>query len=162
MESPEDTMSEHAPASLSDKVRASAEEAVAGTSAFVVDVVVRGRIGARVVEVFLDSDAGLGIDELAQFSREIGLLLEAGDVIDGRYRLDVSTPGLERPLVPRQFARNVGRTLRVVTAADEASTVVQGTLAEVGPDRILVKDGTGTDHEVSFSSIQEAKIVLPW
>ena len=55
--------------SLADRVRALAEEAAADTDLFVVDVEVRGYQGSRVVEVFADSEAGAGSDDLAALSR---------------------------------------------------------------------------------------------
>lgn len=152
---------------LKERIQAVVDETIAGTDVFLVEITIRGRVGARVVEVFLDQDDGIGVDQLAALSRQIGLLLDAADVIDGKYRLDVSTPGLERPLVPRQLPRNVGRKLRVVVAGPSSEgaakpEVMEGTLVSADPDRIVVRDGTGRDHEVSVQFINEAKVLLPW
>lgn len=155
------------PAGLRERVTALVEETIAGTPVFVVDIVVRGRTGARLVEVFLDSDEVLGVDHLASISRELALLLDAGDVLDGSYRLNVSTPGLDRPLVARQFPRNVGRTLRVLfSGAGDAGPVslpaVEGILVAADTERVVIRDPAGLERQVPVRSIQEAKVVLPW
>lgn len=156
------------PKGLAERIQAVVEETIAGTDVFLVEITIRGRVGARVVEVFLDHDDGIGVDQLAALSRQVGLLLDAADIVDGKYRLDVSTPGLDRPLVPRQLPRNVGRKLRLVVASQSASTdatkseIMEGTLVSADPERIVVRDGTGQDREVSVQFINEAKVLLPW
>ena len=100
--------------SLADRIRGFAEEAVADTDLFVLGVEVRGFQGSRVVEVFVDSSTGAGSDDLTALSRSLGFLLDTEDVVKGTYRLDVSTPGADRPIAdPRQYPQHVGRTLAV-------------------------------------------------
>ena len=82
--------------SLADRIRVFAEEAAVDTDLFVVDVEVRGFQGSRVVEVFVDGEAGAGSDDLTALSRSLAFLLDTEDFIKGRYRLDVSTPGADR------------------------------------------------------------------
>ncbi|NNE70248.1 MAG: ribosome maturation factor RimP, partial [Rhodothermales bacterium] len=125
----------------------------------IVDIVVRGRQGSRVVEVFLDSDDGIGLDQLASFSREVGFLLEAEDVIKGKYRLNVSSPGADRPLtLPRQMRKHVGRKLSVKR---EEGKPVQGVLQSADDEGITLKKGK-EEVRLAFDSIQEARVVLPW
>lgn len=82
-----------------------------------VDLVRRGHTNSTVVEVIVDNIEGPTLEDLALVSRAIGALLdrdEISPVIPGRYRLEVTTPGLDRPLdEPWQFAKNVGRLLKV-------------------------------------------------
>jgi ribosome maturation factor RimP len=150
------------------RVRSFAEEALEGTALFVVDVVVRGAEGRRVVEVYIDGPQGAGIDELAEASRRLSFLLDAEDVIPGSYRLDVSSPGADRPLSDaRQYPRHIGRTLRVSYMADAGDpgeevtlTGVLRTAEEAGislqvpgrPDAVFI------DH----AAIRDARVVLPW
>lgn len=152
------------------RVRALAEEALDGSDLYLVDVVVRGGMGGRVVEVFAESDAGAGSDDIVAYSRRLSFLMDTEDPIKGRYRLDVSTPGADRPLkLPRQYGRHVGRDLRVVLAPDEGSAedaegrVVTGRLAEAGPDAFAL-DLSGSEEplRVPYESVREARVVLPW
>jgi ribosome maturation factor RimP len=81
----------------------------------------RGQRNTTVVEVIVDSEQGVGIDELAELNRWIGALLdEHEEAIAGRYRLEVSSAGLDRPLEHDwQYRKNIGRLLKL-TYDDEA------------------------------------------
>lgn len=150
--------------SLADRIRALTEEVLAGTSYFVVDLQVRGHPGTRVVEIYVDGDDDLGHDDLATVSREIGFLLEVEDVVKGSYKLEVSSPGIKRPLqVPRQYRKNVGRTLRVRyrTDADDEEIVV-GDLTDADDDGIELELPSGDVLQVPFDRLNEARIELPW
>ena len=150
-----------APDALADRVRALAEEAAADTDLFVVDVEVRGYEGSRVVSVFADAEAGAGADDLAALSRSLSFLLDTEDVVKGRYRLDVSTPGADRPLGDRrQYRQHVGRTLAVTYEAGEDQLVTaQGELVSTDADALTLD---GQPAPIPFDSIREARVQLPW
>jgi ribosome maturation factor RimP len=148
---------------LADRVRALAEEAAAETDLFVVGVEVRGFQGSRVVEVFADSEAGAGADDLARLSRSLGFLLDTEDVVKGRYRLDVSTPGADRPLADRrQYAQHVGRTLDVTYDADDEEQSVTGALVGVADRQFEIEPSDGSTVAVPFDAVREARVALPW
>ena len=126
-----------------------------------VDVEVRGFQGSRVVEVFVDGEAGAGSDDLTALSRSLAFLLDTEDFIKGRYRLDVSTPGADRPIAdPRQYPQHVGRTLALsVDREVEELVTVQGELVAI-EDGALVLDGETAP--IPFDAIRDARVVLPW
>jgi ribosome maturation factor RimP len=149
---------------LVDRVRALVNEVLVHTPHFVVELDVRGARGSQVVEVFIDSDEELDVDEVARVSREVGFLLDTEDLFPSRYHLNVSTPGVDRPLrLPRQYAKNVGRTLQVHYARDaEHNTEVVGTLTAAGEDGIdIALDDDETKH-IPYHAIHWAKVQLPW
>lgn len=151
------------PDPLQTRVRSLADEATEGTGLFVVEVVVRGRPGGRVVEVFADSPTGAGLDELAELSRRLSFLLDTEDPIKGQYRLDVSTPGASRPLLDRrQYGRHAGRDLQVAHVADGEEATASGTLAAVDDDGIDLDLTDGGRLRLSFEAIREARVLLPW
>lgn len=81
---------------------------------FLVDVKIKGAFGNRRLLVFVDADADLTIDRCGKLNREIGNKLEETDLIDGKYTLEVSSPGLDFPLEKiRQYKKNIGRQLIV-------------------------------------------------
>jgi ribosome maturation factor RimP len=82
---------------------------------FIVEVQVSPSKIRPKVTVLIDSDAGISIDECAEISRKLDDLIEAEELIPHAYTLEVSSPGVDYPLaMPRQFRKNIGRTLRVV------------------------------------------------
>ncbi len=91
--------------------------------ATVLEIVRRGHTNSTVLEVVVDSVAGLRLDSVAKISRGISDLLddeENEEVIRGRYRLEVTTPGLDRPLeFPWQYTKNIGRMVKTSWRDDE-------------------------------------------
>ena len=151
--------------SLTDRVRDLAGEVIAGSPLYLVDLAVRGQKGSRVVEIFVDSDEGLSVDELARVSREVGFLLETEEVIDGKYKLNVSSPGIDRPLVlPRQFKKNIGRRLEVQVQPEEGGSkkTLQGELVSADEEGIELAFGNKETRRIRYAEVARAKIQLPW
>lgn len=89
----------------------------------------------RAVVDLPDGPGGVSSDALADVSREISRALDEADLFKGAYILEVSTPGLDRPLTqPRHFRRAEGRLVTVTTAEG----TITGRLTEVGTDAIVV------------------------
>ena len=66
------------------------------------------------LRIFLDKAGGIGLDDCQKFSELIGKVLDETDIINGPYILEVSSPGLDRPLKkPRDFIREQGKTVDV-------------------------------------------------
>jgi ribosome maturation factor RimP len=83
-------------------------------------------VGGKRIEVYVDSDSGLDIRKCQQITRHLTVLWETNPEIGEKYDLEVSSPGITRPLqFPRQYVKNIGRNL-VVTKKD--GTVVTGAL----------------------------------
>ena len=149
---------------VDERVRRVVEDVLAAFPLYVVEIIVRGVKGSRAVDVYVDGDEGVAVDTLAKVNREIGFLLETEEVIEGRYTLNVSSPGVDRPLrLPRQYKKNIGRTLRIKYMEDEKRSVVQGELINAADEFVELKaKGGNTTQRVSMEDIVESKIVLPW
>ena len=148
-----------------DRVRSLVEEVLAGTPYFIVECDVRGAPGAQAVDVFLDSDEALGVDTLARINREIGFLLDTEAVLPGRYRLNVSSPGVDRPLkLPRQYRKNVGRKLRVHhrKPGGDGNTETLGDLVEADDEAVEVAVSGAQRQRIPYDDILWAKVQLPW
>ncbi len=147
---------------LTSRIRVLAEEIIGEGEIYIVDVQVRGQQGSRVVEVYADADQGISLDQLSELSRELEFLLDTEDVIKGRYLLNVSSPGADRPLTdPRQYGRHIGRDLRVTLEEDGAQRQVTGTLTDVGDESVTL-EVKGMPEKLSFAAISEARVQLPW
>ena len=148
-----------------DRVRGLVEEVLAGTPHFIVECDVRGAPGSQAVDVFLDSDEALGVDTLAEINREIGFLLDTEGVLAGRYRLNVSSPGIDRPLkLPRQYRKNVGRRLRVHhrKPGGDGNTETLGDLVEADDEAVEMVVSDAERRRIRYDDILWAKVQLPW
>jgi ribosome maturation factor RimP len=99
--------------------------------------------GRLILRLLLDRpDAHVTLDELARVSRELGDVLDAHDAVPGRYHLECSSPGLDRPLVrPEHFRRALGRRVHVRTHEPVAGRrQFHGVLEGVADDRVTVRD----------------------
>ena len=86
-----------------------------GVQLYDLEFVGQGR--QRILRIFIDSEKGVSIDDCANVSRGLNVLLDVEDLIpDGAYELEVSSPGLERKLTrTRHFESAIGKTVRVKT-----------------------------------------------
>jgi ribosome maturation factor RimP len=135
----------------------------AAHGAYIIEIVVRGERTGKVVEVYLDADSGLSTDACAAVSRELSEVLDSEEAIQGAYHLVVSSPGIDRPLkYPRQYAKHLGRKLRVTHNVGGARTSVEGTLAAVTEEGVTVEVKGKEPVGVRFDEIVEAKVLPAW
>lgn len=114
----------------------------------------------RIVIVYLTKTGGVTLDECALFSRKLGEELEMFDIIPERYFLEVSSPGIERPLkLKSHYKSAINEKIAVEWQAGEVKHSNMGTLLEVNPDSILIND-RGTQIDIPFSGISRAKTVF--
>src|SRR5215475_11110791 len=103
---------------------------------------------------------GVTLEELARVSRELGDVLDAHDAVTGRYHLECSSPGLNRPLVrPEHFRRAVGKRVDVRTHEPHAGRrQFHGVLEAVADDAITVHDPDAGVVSFALDSIERASI----
>lgn len=112
------------------------------------------------VRLFIDKDGGVGIEDCADVSRQVSAILDVEDPIADKYNLEVSSPGLDRPLFTlSQFERFVGQDVSIhlrIPVADRRKW--QGKLEKVDNDMItLVVDGQ--EQVFVFGNVQKANVV---
>jgi ribosome maturation factor RimP len=104
---------------IPEELRSVIEPIVQDHALELVDVEILGGRGARVVRVTIDTPTGDGrvpVEQCVAVSREVGTQLDERDAISGRYRLEVSSPGLDRMLArEKDFAAAVGQDVRIET-----------------------------------------------
>lgn len=148
-----------------EKVLEIADEVISGTDLYVVEVKVRGHQGSLVVDVFLDRDGDLDIDALADVNREISFLMDTNDIVKGSYRLNVSSPGVDRPLsLPRQYQKNKGRKMLVRYQSSDSVDIVEvtGTMVASDDDAIVIELNGEDRRRLPYGDIVSAKVKLPW
>lgn len=119
------------------------------------------------VRVILDREGGVDVDEIAEATRAISRALDDHDPQPGRrYTLEVSSPGVERPLrEPRQFIKAVGETVTVRTATGgQGERRLKGKLvaADEGGFTLEGEGLPGASRRFSYAEIERARTVFEW
>ena len=121
-------------------------------------------VGKRTfLRVFIDKEGGVTLDDCEVFSRRLEALLDVEDPMAGPYTLEVSSPGLDRPLKNLDdFKRNVGRMVRVVTKESiENQSFFIGRLEGVDGDSLrLSLSGGKKEVAIPLSSVSKARLEI--
>ncbi len=127
---------------------------------FVIDINFRGDNRKKIIEVFVDAEKNIDADNLAEISREINSVLEEQDIIQQAYRLDVSTPGVDRPLkFLKQFPKHINRNFEVTyKAGDEARTITGKLLSVEREELTFLSDKK--EVLIEFKNITTAKVII--
>jgi ribosome maturation factor RimP len=112
------------------------------------------------LRVFVDKEGGITVDDCADISRQISAVLDVEDPISSAYMLEVSSPGLDRPLLkPEQYARYKGHKVRVRTvSAVLGRKKFNGPMTQVD-DQGIVVDVDGELYDIPFDVIDKANLV---
>ena len=115
--------------------------------------------GNGFVRLYLDAEAGITIDDCERVSRAVSELLDVEDPVAGRYTLEVSSPGLDRPLrTAAHFARFVGETVFVeLVQPQDGRRRFQGALAAAGAQTIEI-EMDGLRHVLPVAGIRKAHL----
>ena len=126
-----------------------------------VDVELAGSHHNPILRVYIDSPVGVNVDDCARVSRQLSALLDVEDPLPGQYTLEVSSPGVDRPLVtPDDFKRFVGETIKVKMHVPLAGgrRNFSGRLVDVAADHVVVE--VDKEHfDLAFDSMERARLV---
>jgi ribosome maturation factor RimP len=134
-------------------------------AALEVELVDIEHVGAT-VRVVIDRPGGVDLEVISRATRQISHLLDEVDPMADRYTLEVSSPGLERPLrVPAHFVRAIGSTISVKTVSGvDGDRRVTGLLLSAGDDEIEVEVDAPSEarRRVRYTDIEKARTVFAW
>ena len=140
---------------LADKIWTILEPVVQQQGYEIVEVEVHGN-RRSVLRVFLDGPSGIGIDKCAEFSRLFSDILDVEDPIKNAYDLEVSSPGLNRPLRKlAHFKKQIGEEVQVRASTPDGLRKFRGKLKEVHDDKIVLGDG----RTIPFGDIDAANVI---
>ena len=147
-------------------VKAVAQRVTGGRGFELVDVEVkRGRDG-HVVRLFVDKEGGIGLDELQSVSEEVSAILDAEDPIESAYTLEVSSPGLDRPLKNEaDYRRFVGRLVKLASYEPvEGRRHWTGRLTSVDDGVLVValEKEKGAVARVPLAKVSHGRLEVEW
>jgi ribosome maturation factor RimP len=149
---------------LSPTLEAALREICTREGVVLVEVVIRGSHERRIVEIYVDKPEGISLDECGNLSEPIGTMLEETEAFPMAYRLEISSPGVSRPLqFSWQYARNVGRLLVLERKNGE---IIKGRINAVSSDvergELLTLDAPkGTISKTAAKKAGASGIVFP-
>jgi ribosome maturation factor RimP len=126
-----------------------------------VDAELAGGGRGATLRVYIDSPQGITVEDCADVSRQISAILDVEDPIQGSYTLEVSSPGLDRPLVtPEDFRKRLGETVKAKLRRPDpmGRRNFSGKLLEVKADSIVL-EVDNEQHELAFEVIERARLV---
>lgn len=127
---------------------------------FFIDLVIRGDKRQQIFEVFIDSEEGVTTDDCADVSRAIHEFFDQHEEDFYDYRLDVSSPGVDRPLkYIQQFHKHIGRDFKVSYETDSGKKKQKGELLKIKGNDLLFKFGK-EEIILPFEKIIEAKVQI--
>lgn len=150
-----------------ERIRAMAERVVASHGLEVFDIQLRRESIGWVVRVFIDRpgpsgtpDDSVGVEDCARVSRELSAILDVEDPLDRAYTLEVSSPGLDRPLRgERDFRRFAGRRAKVtVEPAVDGQSHFAGRIEGVDDGTLLFEAEGRKHHRIPLDAIKRAKL----
>ena len=124
-----------------------------------IEIDFRGDTRNHILEIYIDNEVGITTVDCARVSRAVGDMIEEEELIESKYRLDVSSPGIDRPLkYIQQFERNIGRSFEL-QLEDENDSKLEGLLLELDNDdlKFQIKKEVKV---INIKNIKSAKVLV--
>jgi len=128
-----------------------------------IDIDLKGKQGNQVLRIFIDHENGVNLDLCTKVSRDISDVLDTADIIKNKYRLEVSSPGFDRPLKTfKDFKRNINRKVKIEYLNEANEQVINtGTIQAVDMQEVFLQ-GEKEIIKILLIKIQSAKILPLW
>ena len=126
-----------------------------------VDIQYRREGRGKMLRIYIDKQGGVTIVDCTKISRELGILLDVHDIVPGPYTLEVSSPGLDRPLKkPKDFERFKGKKVKIKTNKDiQERKVFVGRLLDF-INGVASVEVDGRTYFIPYNEIEKANLEL--
>lgn len=135
-------------------------EIVEGQNLFLIDSVIRGDNKTRIVEIFIDGEIGITSEICKEVSDLIKAKIEEENLIDSNFRLDVSSPGVDRPLkFLKQYKKHLNRNFNLVYTVEKEEKSLKTKLTGIDDNILTFNDGKN-EIRIRFEEIKSAKVII--
>ena len=147
---------------MEDEIRTFIEPICREEQVYLIDAQVHGAGHGRIIRIVVDTDRGITLNQCEDLSRKFADIFFRKNLYGGNYRLEVSSPGVEKSLeADYEFVRNIGRDLKLEYIAENESKSVTGTL-KAYENGILMLETTGGPLKISRNKLKKANVKLKW
>src|SRR6266511_1965613 len=149
---------------LSSRARELAEQVAAENGVEVLELALRRNGRSRVFSVVLDSDEPVDAGVIERVTKGLSRALDDDDPLPGSYTLEVTTPGLDRPLrTGRDFRRQRGHEVQILREAsgEQRRSQLRGVVM-AADDQVVTLEVGGSPVRVPLSDVVRGRVVLPW
>lgn len=150
---------------LTQRITEMIEPIVVGDGFELVHVELVGQRRNMTLRLYIDKPGGVTIDDCAQVSQHVSVVLDVEDPIPNRYILEVCSPGLERRLYKKaDYERFAGREAKIHTHEQiEGRRTFQGELLGISGDTVTIREHRlGKDVRIPYQQIRNAHLVFAW
>jgi len=147
---------------ITKKISEMADSLAAGFGIQIVEVKLVGSPRRQILRIFIDKENGVTLEDCSKFSRAFSAVLDVEDIIQSAYVLEVSSPGLDRPLKDiNDFIRSKGKLVKITTKEIiDNQNVLTGRVLEVENDNIRLSIDNKTEIYVPFAQISRATLEI--
>lgn len=149
---------------LHDQIRALAHPILSSLGLELVDIEQAAGGRRALLRIFIDKTGGVTLRDCEEASRNLSHALDAEDVIPFAYTLEVSSPGLDRPLKKHEdYQRALGKAVRLKLANPlDGQWVATGVLRDVRADAVTIEGEESGLRTIPFDGIKQARLEIEW
>lgn len=148
--------------SFVEEIKEIIEPVIREEGAELIDLELRGKPGNFRLSVFADTDEGISVEKCTKISRELLRLPELDKLLGEKYRLEVSSPGIDRPLkTEKDFQRKINVEIEVQYRDGETVRKIKGKLKKIALGSLVLATKNG-EFTVPVKKIEKAVQALPW
>ena len=126
---------------------------------FLIDMILRGNENNRVIEIYIDGEKDISAEDCAKVSRELNSIIESQNLIESKYRLDVSSPGIDRSLIfLKQYPKHINRKFDVSYIQNNETNKLTGKLLDVSGENLTFLSNN-KQIIINFNNIKKAKVI---
>lgn len=142
------------------QIHSKIEEIVTALGFVLIDLAFRGDNHLRIVEVYIDNENGITTDDCERASRAINEEIQLKGLIESNYRLDVSSPGVDRPIkFLLQYRKHINRKFEVEYKDGEEIKKYIGKLVRLEDEDLFFAEKDG-ERKINFQNVLKAKVLI--
>lgn len=136
------------------------EEIVNSSGFLLIELNVRGDNNLKIIEVFIDGESGINSEDCASVSRLINESIEKENLLEKNYRLDVSSPGVDRPLkYLAQFTKHINRKFEITYTDNTEEKKITAKLIRIEGENLFFEEKK-SEYKIHFGNITKAKVLI--